>query len=125
MIDRALLRRLLGVAGAILAVAAGASWAVWGTWMVAGGLAVGFALGAIPFLSWGWILSWGLGGVKARALAVAVLSGKLLLYAGLLYFFVTRNLVHPAGVLAGITLVVAVLSIGVIRASSTRPREAA
>lgn len=125
MIDRALLRRLLAIAAAILAVATGASWAAWGTWAVPGGLAVGFALGAIPFLSWSWILSRGLGSGKARAFAVAVLAGKLLLYAGLLYLFVTRNLVHPAGVVAGITLVVAVFSIGSIRASWARPREAA
>lgn len=125
MIDRALLRRLLAIAAAILAVAAAGAWAAWGTWAVPGGLALGFVLGATPFLSWGWVLSRGLGGAKARALAVALLSGKLLLYAGALYLFVSRSLVHPAAVLAGITLVVAVFSVGSIRASSARPREAA
>jgi hypothetical protein len=125
MIDRALLRRLLAVAAAVLAAAAAVSGVLWKTWAVPGGLALGFALGAAPFLSWGWVLSRGLRSAKARALAVALLAGKLLLYAGSLYLFVTRNLVHPAAVLAGITLVVAVFSVGSIRASAVRPREAA
>lgn len=83
---------------------------------LAGGLLLGFALGALPFASWAWIASRGMKSARARALVVVLLAVKLALYAGALYLFVTRKLVDPIGVMAGITGVVAVFSIGALLA---------
>jgi hypothetical protein len=113
MIDSASLRRLLLLAAVLFLVASGVAL-VAGSAPLAGGLLLGFILGAAPFASWAWIAARGLKSTRARALAVVLLVAKLGLYAGALYLFVTRNLVRPVGVMVGITGVVVVVSIGAL-----------
>jgi hypothetical protein len=113
MIDTASLRRLLLTAAVLFLVASGVTLLA-GSVPLAGGLLLGFFLGAAPFASWAWIAARGLRSTRARALAVALLAAKLALYAGALYLFVTRNRVNPIGVLAGVTGVVAIVSIGAL-----------
>jgi len=113
MIDSARLRRLLLVAALLFFLSAGVALLA-GAPALAGGLLLGFGLGAAPFASWAWIASRGMKSPRARALAVVLLVTKLGLYAGALYVFVSRKLVDPIGVQAGITGVVAVMSIGAL-----------
>lgn len=113
MIDRARLKRLLLVAGVLFFITAGSALLA-GFPKLGGGLALGFVLGALPFASWAWIATRGLRSPRARALAVVLLAVKMALYSGALYLFVTRELVHPVGVLVGITGVVAVVSVGAL-----------
>ena len=113
MIDSARLRRLLLLAALLFFLSAGIAFSG-GFPGMAGGLLLGFGLGALPFASWGWIAARGMKSARARALVVVLLVVKLGLYAGALYFFVTRKLVDPMGVMAGITGVVAILTIGVL-----------
>jgi hypothetical protein len=115
MIDSVRLRRLLLIAAVLFLVASGVAL-VAGSVPLAGGLLLGFILGAAPFASWAWIAARGLRSTRARALAVALLAAKLALYAGALYLFVTKNLVNPIGVMAGVTGVVALVSIGALLA---------
>jgi hypothetical protein len=121
MIDRGGVRRLLGIAALLVFLAAAAVWAATSSLSLPGGLVLGFALGAIPFASWAWVA----GRARTRVVAALLLAVKLPLYAGVLYLFVTRRLVHPAGVLIGITAVVTVLSVGSFVGASARPKEAA
>ena len=115
MIDSARLKRLLLLAALLFFPASGAAW-VAGSAAWAGGLLLGFALGAAPFASWAWIAARGLKSARARTLAVVLLVTKLGLYAGALYLCVTRKHVNPIGVFAGITGVVAILGIGALLA---------
>jgi hypothetical protein len=111
MIDSGRLKRLLLVA-AVLCLTGCAAALLAGAPSLAGGFGLGFVLGALPFASWGWIVSRGFNTGRARLLVVVLLATKLAIYSGTLYLFVTRPLVHPIGVLIGITAVVATISIG-------------
>ena len=111
MIDRLRLMRLLGVAAVCCLIASLASQLT-GATSLAGGFGLGFILGALPFASWGWIVSRGFDTTRARILAVALLVAKMAIYSGALYLFVTRKLVAPIGVAGGVTAVVATFTIG-------------
>ena len=114
MIDSAQLKRLLLVAVALLLVSAGASVALGAPLSFAGGLALGYVLGATPVASWSWIVQRALATKRGRILAVVLLLVKMAFYAGALYLCVTRNLVDPVGVLVGMLAVAAVIVIGVL-----------
>ena len=111
MIDRVRLKRPLLLAAVLFFIASGTAFLA-GAPAFSGGLALGFVLGALPFASWAWIAARGLKSARARLLAVLLLITKLGIYSGALYLFVTRHLVNPAGVMVGITGVVATVSIG-------------
>jgi hypothetical protein len=115
MIDSARLKRLLLLAAVLFFPASGIALLA-GSTGLAGGLLLGFGLGAAPFASWSWIAARGMKTARARALAIVLLVTKLGLYAGALYLFVTRKLVNPVGVFAGITGVVAILGVGALLA---------
>ena len=114
MIDSRHLKRLLLGAAVLLLVSTGVAVALGAPVSFAGGLALGFALGALPFASWAWIAARGLKSPRARLLVVLLLVAKLGIYSGALYFFVTRSLVNPLGVMIGITGVVATVGIGAL-----------
>jgi hypothetical protein len=120
MIDSALLRRLLLIAAALLVIAA-AACVLSGAPRVAGGLGLGFLLGAAPFASWSWVLSRAMASKRGRALAAVLMILKLGAYAGALYLTVTRDLVSPVGVLAGMLGVGAVLVVGVLWGAPAAP----
>lgn len=122
MIDRVLLRRLLLIAAALLAVSAGAC-ALSGAPLLAGGLGLGFLLGAAPFVTWSWIISRVTGSTRGRALAVAVLAGKLAFYAAALYLGVVRAQVSPLGVMIGMTGVAFLLLLGGLWARTAPAKE--
>ncbi len=113
MIDSLRLKRLLLPAAVLFFIASGTAFLAgapaWG-----GGLALGFALGALPFASWAWIAARGLKSPRARLLVVFLLVVKLGIYSGALYLFVTRHWVNPLGVMIGITGVVATVGIGAL-----------
>src|SRR5688572_26838156 len=123
MIDSALLKRLLIVAAALLSVSAGAALLLGATPALAGGLLLGYVLGATPFATWGWIAARGFSG-RSRWLAVALLVAKLALYSGALYLLVFRPVVSPVGVFAGIGATTLIVIIGSLTASP-RAKEAA
>jgi hypothetical protein len=105
MIDRGRLHRLTMIATAACAVGAGTAAVGWNR-AAAGGVILGGALAVVPFLSWAYIAAWLEGSPKRKALAALLLIGKMGLYSAALYVFVTRPVVHPAGVMAGLTLVI-------------------
>lgn len=111
MMDARLLKRLLAVSAVLTAVAAAFCIAL-GFRAVAGGLAVGWVLGAVPPASWAWIASRGFASKRNRILAAVLVLGKLFFYSAVLFLVVTRPLVDPVAVFAGVTGVVAVLTIG-------------
>ncbi|HEV3028879.1 MAG TPA: hypothetical protein VG457_14975 [Planctomycetota bacterium] len=113
MIDNALLKRLLIVAAALLMISAGAALAFGAPVAVAGGMVLGFLLGAVPVASWAWVAPRILQG-RSRGLAVLLLFLKLAFYAGALYLGIYKSLVHPVGVLAGMTGVGTVLILGIL-----------
>jgi hypothetical protein len=125
MIDVPLLRRLMLLTGVLLVLSAGAALAVGRSTALAGGLALGFALGALPFASWAWIASRGLATRRNRVIAALIVLSKLGLYSGGLYLLVTRDVVNPIGVLAGLTGAVLVVSVGALVGAPPRPKEAA
>ena len=59
----------------------------------------------------------------AGSLALALLLVKLALYAGALYLGVARKLADPVGVFAGMTVVAAVLVVGVLWKGSAPAKE--
>ena len=124
MIDSAQLKRLLLGAAVLLLVAAAASVALGASLSFAGGLALGFLLGALPFASWTWVMKRAMGSKRGPALVVAMLILKLALYSGTLYVCVTRNLVNPVGVLVGMTGVAFLLILGVLWGGSAPAKEA-
>jgi hypothetical protein len=124
MIDSGHLKRLLLGAALLLLVSAGAATALGAPPSFAGGLALGFLLGATPFASWTWILSRAMGTKRGRVLAVVLLIVKLALYSGALYVCVTRNLVNPVGVLAGMTGVGFILIAGSLWGAPAPAKEA-
>lgn len=124
MIDSRLLRKLLTLGGALVALSAAVAAAL-GHPSFAGGLLLGFVLGALPALSWAWIVSRGLKNGRTRTLAVLLTVGKLAFYPAALYFLVTRPVVSGVGVFAGITAVVAVLALGALLWPAVPAKEAA
>lgn len=113
MMDARLLKRLLAVSAVLTAVAAASSIAL-GFPAVALGLGIGWVLGAVPPASWAWISSRGFASKRNRILAAVLVLGKLFFYSGVLYVAVTRPLAHPVAVFAGLTGVVAVLTLGTL-----------
>ena len=73
MIDSAHLKRLLLGTAVLLALSAGATLAAGLPPSFAGGLAVGWLLGAAPFASWTWIVSRALGTSRGRVVTVLLL----------------------------------------------------
>lgn len=123
MIDSAQLKRLLLGAAALLLVSAGASVALGAPLSFAGGLALGYVLGALPVASWTWIVQRALGSKRGRVLAVVLLIVKMAFYSGALYLGVTRSLVNPVGVLVGMLAVGAVLIVGILWKGSAPAKE--
>jgi hypothetical protein len=112
----------LGGAALLAALLAAVAFLQWGA-AAAGGVGVGYLLGAAPFASWAWILSRAMKAGRSRAVAAFLIVVKLALYSGVLWLTVTRKLVHPAGILAGMTAVIAVL-VGAGLLASPAPKEA-
>jgi len=123
MIDSRHLKRLLLGAAVLLLVSAGVAVALGAPLSFSGGLVLGFLLGAVPFLSWTWIVSRALGSKRGRVLAVAILAVKLAFYSGALYLGVTREIVSPVGVMVGMTAVAFVLVLGSLWTSSPPMKE--
>lgn len=109
----------------LLLASAGVALGVWGDARFACGLALGFVLGLVPFVTWAWILRHGLETRRGRVLALLLVFVKLALYAGALYLFISGNWANPIGVFAGITGVVAVFCVGTLLGTSPRPKEVA
>ena len=124
MIDGRHLKRLLLVAAVLLLVSAGLAVALGAPLSFAGGLVLGFLLGAVPFLSWSWIVSRALGSKRGRVLTVVILALKLALYSGALYLGVTRKLVSPVGVMIGMTGAAFILVLGSLWTSTAPAKEA-
>jgi hypothetical protein len=125
MIDSAHLKRLLLGTAALFLVASAAAVTLGAPLAFAGGLALGYFLGAAPFASWTWVLSRAMGGKRGTVIAVLLLAAKLGIYSGVLYLGVTRTLVHPVGVLAGITAVALILILGSLLSRTAAAKEAA
>ena len=123
MIDSRHLKRLLLGAAVLLLVSAGLSVPLGAPVSFAGGLVLGFFLGAVPFLSWSWIIARAVASTRGRVLAVVLLAGKLALYSGALYLGVTRELVSPVGVMVGMTAVAFVLVLGSLWTSPAPAKE--
>ena len=123
MIDSRLLRKLLTLSGALCAAAA-ALCAALSQWAFAGGLLLGFVLGALPAVSWAWIATKGLASKRGRAWAVVISVVKLLFYPAILYALVTRPVVSAVAVFGGITGVVAVLTVGSLLGAGRAAKEA-
>ena len=124
MIDNALLKRLLIVATALLVVSAGAAVTLGAPLPFAGGMALGFLLGAVPVASWAWVAPRILQG-RSRVLAVLLLFLKLGFYAGALYLGVYKTLVSPVGILVGMTGVGTVLILGILLQAPAPAKETA
>ncbi len=105
MINRAMLLRLSVIAAVVCVVGTGAALALFGP-AVAGGVILGGFLGAVPFLSWTYIAAALEGTSSRKAVAVLLLAGKMALYAGAFYVFVTKQIVNPVGVMIGLFLVI-------------------
>lgn len=120
MIDRALIKRLFGFAGILLLFFIGVT-VIADSPKMAGGLVVGFALGAFPFLSWASLLSARI----PRIRHVLLLVLKLLIYGSVLYLSVTQKWVSPIGVFVGMTAAIFAATLGTIAATARRTKEAA
>jgi len=123
MIDGAKLKRLLLVAALLLLVSAGASAALGAPLSVAGGLALGYILGAAPVASWAWIVQRAMASRSGRILAAVLLILKLAFYGGALYLGVTRELVSPVAIFVGMLGVLLVLIVGVLWQKSAPAKE--
>jgi hypothetical protein len=124
MIDSRLLRKLLTLSGALCAAAA-VVCAFLGQIPFAGGLLLGFVLGALPAITWSWIAGRALSSRRGRVWAVVVSVAKLVFYPAILFALVTRPVVSAVAVFSGITTVVAVLSIGSLLGAGRPAKEAA
>jgi len=124
MIYNALLKRLLTVAAALLVISAGAAFAFGAPLSFAGGMGLGFLLGAVPVASWAWVAPRILMG-RSRGLAVLLLALKLGFYSGALYFGVYQGRVAPVGILIGMTEVGTVLILGILLRNPAPAKEAA
>lgn len=123
MIDSRLLRKLLTLSGALCAAAAFVCLLL-GQLPFAGGLLLGFALGALPAITWAWVMGRTLATRRGRIWAVVVSVAKLVVYPAVLYGLVTRPVVSAVAVFAGITAVVAVLAIGSLLGAPRSVKEA-
>jgi len=123
MIDSRHLKRLLLGAAVLLLVAAAGTLAAGVPLSFAGGLALGYLLGAAPFASWTWIVSRAIGSRKGRILAVVLLAVKLAFYAGALYLGISRALVSPIGVMIGMTAVAFALVLGSLWTATSPAKE--
>src|SRR6185503_4238906 len=123
MIDSRHLKRLLLGAAVLLLVAAAGTLAAGVPLSFAGGLALGYLLGAAPFASWTWIVSRAIGSRKGRILAVVLLVVKLAFYAGALYLGISRALVSPVGVMIGMTAVAFALVLGSLWTATSPAKE--
>jgi FtsH-binding integral membrane protein len=123
MIDSAKIAKLLGAAALLCALGAAGAAAAFGP-REAGGVILGFALGAAPFASWAWLASRLAKGRPVKALGAVLAILKLGLYAGALWIFVSRQGFHPAGIFGGLTAVVATVCVGGLLAAPA-PKEAA
>ena len=121
MIDRAALTRLSLVAAVVCAVAAAVAFAIGGG-KAAGGVAIGAVMGLIPFLSWTYIARAVEASPRHRLLAALLLIGKMGLYAVILYFTVSKHVVEPAGLMAGIGLVTLTFVTGTLLAPKKEAR---
>lgn len=124
MIDSGRIARLLAASALLTALLAAGAGILWKSAALASGLGVGFLLGAAPFASWAWIASRVMRGVRTRALAAFLIVTKLGLYSLTLWLTVSKKLVDPAGILAGMSAVVFVLIGGSLLAPPA-PKEAA
>ena len=124
MIDNALLKRLLITAALLLAVSAGATLALGLPPAFAGGMALGFVLGAVPVASWAWVGPRLLMG-RSKALALLLLALKMGFYGAALYLCVYKPLVSPVGILVGMTTVGTVLILGILLKAPAAAKEAA
>lgn len=125
MIDRTAIRRLTLVSALLFGVVAAFTAAVWRSPALTGGVAVGFVMGLAPFLSWAWLAQGGFESVRRRILALVLVAGKLAFYSGVLYLTVTRELVTPAGVLAGLTVTVFSFAVGSLMVNNRGPAKEA
>ena len=125
MIDGALLKRMVISAAIIVFVFAGVALILGFPGAFAGGLALGFFMGAFPFASWAWVAARGFSTKRNRIIAALLVLAKLALYAGALYLLVARDIVSPGGVLAGLTAVVIVMTVGTLVGGTPRAKEAA
>src|SRR5262245_56906131 len=123
MIDSKHLKRLLLGAAVLLLVSAGLAVALGAHVSFAGGLVLGFVLGALPFVSWSWIVSRALSSKGGRVLTVLILALKLALYSGALYVGVTRELVSPVGIMIGMTGAAFILVLGNLWTSTAPAKE--
>lgn len=121
MIDRTAVKRLTLVSAVLFVLASAVAFAVWRSPAVLGGLALGFALGLVPFLSWSWMAHGGFSTARRRAGSIALLVAKLAVYAAALYVLVMRPVVDPAGAFAGITIVVFTFAGGALLLPPARP----
>src|ERR1051325_319587 len=113
MIDSAHLKRLLLGAAVLFVLLAAASVPLGAPLSFAGGLLLGFVLGAAPFASYAWIAARAGAGKRTRVRALGRLPAKLPLYGGALYVGVTKQLVNPVGVLSGIAGVSLIVITGI------------
>jgi hypothetical protein len=104
---------LLAAAASLLAGAAS----------LAAGLGLGYVLGATPVVTWSWIVQRALASNRGKILAVVLLIVKMAFYSGALYLGVTRELVSPVGVFAGMLGVLLVLIVGVLWKTSAPAKE--
>lgn len=125
MIDNALLKRLLIVAAALSVLSAAATAAFGLPLAFAGGIALGYVLGAAPVASWAWVGPRLLAGGKGRGLAVALLAVKMAFYAGALYLGVYQKRVDPVGLLVGMVGVGVVLILGILLHQAPAPAKEA
>jgi hypothetical protein len=123
MIDSRHLKRLLLGAAVLLLVAAAGTLAAGVPVTFAGGLALGYLLGAAPFASWSWIVSRAVGSRRGKLLAVVLLIVKLAFYAGALYLGISRALVSPLGVMIGMTAVAFALVLGSLWTAASPAKE--
>jgi hypothetical protein len=123
MIDSRLLRKLLTLSGALCAAAA-VICALLGHLSFAGGLMLGYVLGALPAVTWAWVMGRALATRRGRVWAVVISVAKLVFYPAALFALVTRPVLSAVAVFAGITAVVAVLAIGSLLGAPRSVKEA-
>lgn len=123
MIDSRHLKRLLLGAAVLLLVSAGVTLAAGVPVSFAGGLALGYILGAAPFASWSWIVSRAVGSKRGKILAVVLLVVKMAFYAGALYLGISRAMVSPIGVMIGMTSVALALVLGSLWTAASPAKE--
>ncbi len=109
MMNRALFWKLSAISVLICLIGAGIA-ALAHSVSLAGGIALGAAVGVTPFLSWAWLLRPG----RPKVLATLFFFGKFVAYAAAFYFLVTREIVNPIGVFLGMTTAIAILLFGAL-----------